>query len=317
MRRISRSGLALLALVATAGALVTAVSLSAAPPEVALDVTASSPQVGAGNDVLLHAVITNTGNGTATHVIYRVEAPSGGVVKEASSPNGSCSVMATAAVCSLMNLGAGGVATADVRVTAPDAAGTMVFEDPSLFPSVHLVSVSVDEVGNDNPGSGGKTDTFFPSAPLSVVVRDDLDFAGGCFDDGATLTTGQGAGLSAANPVITTTEVVGTGGLCTSYTIEEVDDPPGSTVACPPGANCKMPQYVEVLFPTPEPGDRVSITVKTTAKTKTIYVDAVQVANCPRRGTIMEGKCVQGIRSLTGGGTEFTLLVASDIRIRG
>lgn len=315
--RISRLGLALAALVATAAALVTAVSVSAAPPDIALDVTASSPQVGAGNDVLLHAVVTNTGDGTATHVLYRVEAPAGALVKEASSPDGPCIVLPAEAVCSLANLGAGGVATADVRVTAPDAAGTMVFEDPNGLPPVHLISVSVDEVDNDTPGSGGKTDTFFPSAPLSVGVRDDLDFAGGCLDDGAALTTDQGVGLSAANPVITTTEVVGTDGLCTSYTIEEVDDPPTSTSACPPGANCSMPQYVDVLFPTPEPGNRVSITVQTTVKTKTIYVDGARVAKCPRRGTITEGKCVKSIRSLPGGGTEFTLLVASDIRIKG
>ena len=173
------------------------------------------------------------------------------------------------------------------------------------------------ERDNDDPNSGGKTDTFFPSAPLSVGVRDDLDFAGGCFDDGAALTTDQGGGLSSANPVITTTQVVGEEGLCTSYTIEEVDDPSTSTAACPPGANCKMPQYVDVLFPTPEPGSPVSITIRTIVKTRTIYVDGLQVAKCPRRGEIAQGKCVKSIRSLPGGGTEFTLVVASDIRIKG
>lgn len=314
-RRSTRLALAAAALVTIATTLVVTVSGSATPPAVTLDVTASPAQVGIGSDVLLHAVITNTGGGTGTHVTYRVEAPSGAAVKEASSPDGACTVAAAEAVCYLANLDAGAVATADVRVTAPDAAGTMVFEDPGAH--VHLIAVAVDERDNDNPGSGGKTDTFFPSAPLPVGVRDDLDFAGGCLDDGAALTTDQGAGLSSTNPVITATQVVGAGGLCTSYTIEEVDDPPTSTAACPPGANCKMPQYVDVLFPTPEPGKPVSITIRTIAKTRTVYVDGAQVAKCPRRGTITEGKCLQRIRSLPGGGTEFTLLVASDIRIKG
>jgi hypothetical protein len=317
-RRTSRSGLVLGVLLAMAASLVTAASLSAAPPHITLEVTATPSQIGVGNDVLLHAVITNSGGGTATHVRYKVDAPAGAVVKEASSLDGSCTVAPAEAVCNLVNLPAGAVATAAVRITAGDVAGAMVFESGNQLPPVHLVSVTVDESDNDDPDSGGKTDTFFPSAPLSVGVRDDEDFAGGCLDDGTLLTTDQGAGLSETNPVITTTSVVGTGGgLCTSYTIEEVDDPPTSTVACPPGAKCKMPQYVDVLFPTPAPGSPVSITVQTAVKTRTIYVDGVQVAKCPRRGTIIEGKCLKTVRSLSGGGTEFTLLVASDIRIKG
>jgi hypothetical protein len=321
MRRISR--LTAAAAVATAAGLVAATVASAVPPEIDLDVTASPPRVAAGSDVLIHAVITNTGGGTATNVVYRLRAPLGAVVVQASSPNGSCDVTPadvtpSEAVCNLMNLAGGsGFARADVRVRAPDAAGTMVFEDSDADPLVHLISVAVDEVDNDNPGKGGKIDTFFPSEDLQVQVRDDPDFAGGCLDDGVALTTDKGSGLSAGNPVITTTKVVGTGGLCTPYTIEEVNDPPTSTAACPPGARCSMPQYVDVLFPAPEPGRPVSITVETTAKTNTVYADSVLVTKCPRQGTITEGKCVLNISPLPGGGTEFTVLVASDIRLKG
>ena len=315
-RRIPR--LTAAAVVATAVGLFAASAGIAAPPVIDLDVTASPPRVAVGSPVLLEAAITNIGSGTATHVVYRVRAPLGAVVTEASSPNGSCNVTPSEAVCNLVNLaGRGGSATADVRLTAPDAVGTMVFEDPDSDPPVHLISVAVDETERDNPGSGGKRDTFFPSEELAVGVRDDEDFTGGCFDNGAELTTDQGSGLSAGNPVITTTEVVGTGGLCTPYTIEEVDDPPTSTVACPPGAKCNMPQYVDVLFPAPEPGHPVTIGVETTANAKTVYADGVLVTKCPRRGTITTGKCLLSLSPLSGGGTEFIVLVASDIRLKG
>lgn len=305
-----RATLAVLAALATAGGLVVAVTGAAAPPSITIDVTASpSPDVAVGSDLLVSAVITNSG-ATATHVVYRLQAPAGATIEEV-SPDALCTVTPAGdeAVCNLPNLGTGDITSVDVLLTAPSAVGDMVFEDPDADPPVHLISVTVDESVSDNDPNGGKTDTFFP-APLSVGVRDDVEeFVGGCLADGVTLKTG--GTLSGSNPVITRTQVVGGDGLCTPYTIEEVSSGDG----CPPGANCKMPQYVDVLFP--DPDNPVTIIVQTIAKVKTVYADGVLVPKCPRRGTISEGKCLVGIKSLPGGGSEFTVFVKSDIRLKG
>jgi hypothetical protein len=198
-----------------------------------------------------------------------------------------------------------------VLVTAPSTVGTMVFEDPTSVPPVHLISFSVDSANDPN---SGKKDIFFP-APFSLGVRGDLEkFVGGCLADGAQLAT-SGA-LSANNPTITSTEVVGAGGVCTPYTIEEVNVPPKSNLGCPPNAKCKMSQYVDVLFPDPEGGDPVSITVASISPKGTVYANDVAVPKCPRRGTLTEGKCVLENTSLPSGGSTFTVLVFSDIRLR-
>jgi hypothetical protein len=279
--------------------LVAAVTGFAAPAIITIDVTASPPQVAPGSDVEIHADITNTGNGTATHVTFKLQAPTGVVVQEAESPNGSCVVTAAQAVCNLANLPSGGQATVDLRVTTPTTAGTLLFDQ---------ISVQVDENDNDNDENDGKTDTFFADG-LSVALNADPDFTGGCYEDGAALATS--GTLSGTNPVITRTSVVGGDGLCTPYVIQEVTSGDG----CPPNANCKMPQYVDVLFPDPE--DPVTIVVQTIVKVKTVYADGVLVPNCPRRGTITEGKCLVSIKSLPRGGSEFTVFVASDIRLKG
>ena len=75
-----------------------------------------------------------------------------------------------------------------------------------------------------------------------------------------------------------------------------------------------MPQYVDVLFP--DPDNPVTIIVQTIVKLKT---DTPTASSCksPRRGTITEGKYLVGIKSLPGGGSEFTVFVASDIRLKG
>ena len=237
-----RATLAVLAALATAGALVVAVTGAAAPAAITIDVTASPyPEVAAGGPVLLSAVITNTGGGMATHVVYKLQAPAGSTVLQASSPDGTCTVTAAEAVCNLANMGSGDVATVEAQVTA-----AAVFDQ---------ISVTIDENANDSDPNGGKTDTFFAPAVSLIVRTDTEEFVGGCLADGVTLKTG--GTLSGSNPVITRTQVVGGDGLCTPYTIEEVSSGDG----CPPGANCKMPQYVDVLFP--DPDNPVTIIVQT------------------------------------------------------
>ena len=308
-----RASLAVLAALATAVGLLVAVTGAAAPPSITVDVTASpSPDVAIGSDVLLSIVITNTGNGTGTNGIFKLQAPAGATIKDASSPDALCVREDDEVVCTgFPNLGSGDTVSVQVLVTAPSTVGEMVFEDPASVPPVHLISFSVDSANDPNDG---KLDVFFPE-PLSLGVRGDLEkFVGGCLADGAELATS--GTLSANNPTVTSTEVVGTGDVCTPYTIEEVNVPPNSNIGCPPNANCKMSQYVDVLFPDPE-GDPVPITVQTiSAKGKTVYADEVAVPKCPRKGTLTEGKCVLSITSLPGGGSAFTVLVFSDIRLR-
>jgi hypothetical protein len=309
-----RATLAVVAALATAGGLVAAVTGAAAPPSITIDVTASpSPNVAVGSDVLLSIVITNTGNGTGTGGIFTLQAPAGATVKDASSPDALCVHEAGGVVCTgFPNLGSGDTASVQVLVTAPSTAGEMVFEDPTSAPPVHLISYSVDSANDPN---AGKKDIFFP-APLSLGVRGDLQkFVGGCLADGAQLAT-SGA-LSSNNPTVTSTEVVGAGGVCTPYTIEEVNVPANSNIGCPPNAKCKMSQYVDVLFPDPEGGDPVAITVNTiSSRGSTVYANDVPVPKCPRKGTLTEGKCVLENTSLPGGGSTFTVLVFSDIRLR-
>jgi Domain of unknown function DUF11 len=293
----------------------------AGPPVLTVDVSVTPGQVRAGNEVRVDIEVTNIGNGTGVNTELTLPAPltlptpGGATITDVDTADGSCSPTPPTTlpvVCDLGSLAADESAHVSARVRAPLAPGTMDFTD---------IVATVDEASQDNPGNGGKQDSF-EAAPVTVVVRDanDPNFTGGCYSTRQAITTdNQGTGATLANPIVTSTTVAPGVGICTPFTIEEVADP-SFLVACPPGAACKMPQYIEALFPQPPPGQTTTFRIvldQSVGKVRALYADGVLVPSCPKNGPmITEGKCVS-VKPLGGGDTELLVIVASDIRLRG
>jgi hypothetical protein len=284
----------------------------AGPASIALSVAQGLPVAAAGKHMLYTDTGINVGKGTATQVTLTHPTPGAtadrAIVVEGS---GTCSIAPLLVTCKLGNLKSLQRFKVDVLTPVPTTLGPTNFE----------VRVTTNELGNDNPGTDPKQDTF--TAQVSTQVRAvSNDFNGDCFitaPESPLTTDNSNIGATAANPVVTILQFTTIAGLtATCVSLDEVPDPQNTGRACPTGVTCFMPQFSEALFPLPPHGQTVTIQliidVSVMPLPTVFYADRVLVPDCP----VTSGICnVKPFVTLPSGDLVVTFNVTTDIRLRG